>query len=80
MGIGRSIIDPPINNRSMLSWDGHIFNTMTLTTPDAIERKVTEDVLKLLTEKQWNRLYGLTELPITQALANEIIHKATATN
>lgn len=67
-------------NRPMLSWDGDKFNTMTLATPDGIERKVTEDVLKLLTEKQWSRLYGLTELFITQALANRIIHKATATN
>lgn len=67
-------------SRPTLSWDGHTFNTMTLTTPDAIERTVTPELFKILTEKQWDELYWLTKLTITQALANEIIHKATSPN
>ncbi|MBE9194214.1 hypothetical protein IQ219_02475 [Synechocystis sp. LEGE 06083] len=50
---------------------------MTITSPDEQQRTVTPEIWKLLTEKQWDELYLLTELIISQPLANKIIRLAT---
>jgi hypothetical protein len=63
--------------KSKLSWDGDQFATMTITSPDEQQRTVTPEIWKLLTEKQWDELYLLTELIISQPLANKIIRLAT---
>lgn len=66
-----------MTKKPCLTWDGNTYGTMQLAMPSGQTYAVTEQVLTILSPRQWDELYRTTELRIGPKTAQAIIQQAT---